>query len=67
MKFEFIKLLPPENEVWGKVMFLHLSIILLTGGGGGLPDRAPPRTVTPHQTETPTRQRPPCAETPILL
>ena len=24
-------LLPPVNEVWGKVMFLHLSVILLTG------------------------------------
>ena len=26
--------LPPENEVWGKVMFLHLCVILFTGGGG---------------------------------
>ena len=26
--------LPPANEVWGKVMFLHLSVILFTGGGG---------------------------------
>ena len=26
-------LLPPANEVWGKVIFLHLSIILFTGGG----------------------------------
>ena len=26
-------LLPPANEVWGKVMFLHLSIILFTGEG----------------------------------
>ena len=26
--------LPPANEVWGKVMFLHLCIILFTGGGG---------------------------------
>ena len=31
--------LPPTNEVWGKVMFLHLCVILFTGGGlhpGGL-------------------------------
>ena len=32
-------LLPPANEVWGKVIFLHLSVILFTGGvscpGGG--------------------------------
>ena len=26
------KLLPPANEVWGKVMFLHLCVILFTGG-----------------------------------
>ena len=25
--------LPPANEVWGKVIFLHLSVILFTGGG----------------------------------
>ena len=25
-------LLPPANEVWGKVMFLHLSVILFLGG-----------------------------------
>ena len=24
--------LPPANEVWGKVMFLHLCVILFTGG-----------------------------------
>ena len=28
-------LLPPANEVWGKVKCLHLSVILSTGGGGG--------------------------------
>ena len=25
--------LPPANEVWGKVMFLHLSVIVFTEGG----------------------------------
>ena len=25
-------LLLPANEVWGKVIFLHLSVILFTGG-----------------------------------
>ena len=25
-------LLPPANEVWGKVIFLHLSVILFTVG-----------------------------------
>ena len=31
--------LPPANEVWGKVIFLHLFVILFTGvgGGGGIP------------------------------
>ena len=27
--------LPPANEVWGKIMFLHLCVILFTVGGGG--------------------------------
>ena len=26
-----------RNEVWGKIMFLHLSVILFTRGGGCLP------------------------------
>ena len=26
-------LLPPANEVWSKVMFIHRSVILFTGGG----------------------------------
>ena len=25
--------LPPANEVWGKVMFLHICVILFTEGG----------------------------------
>ena len=29
----FRTLLPPANEVWGKVIFLHLCVILFTGGG----------------------------------
>ena len=28
----FFYLLPPANEVWGKVIFLHLFVILFTGG-----------------------------------
>ena len=27
--------IPPANEVWGKVIFLHLSVILFTGGVSG--------------------------------
>ena len=30
---QFMHFLPPANEVWGKVMFLHLCVILFTGGG----------------------------------
>ena len=33
--------LPPAKEVWGKVMFLHLCVILSTGGKGGLPNLPP--------------------------
>ena len=43
MKFES---LPLANEVWDKVMFLHLCVILFTGEGLSL-------------IETPFRQRPP--------
>ena len=28
-----VTLLPPANEVWGKVTFLHLTVILFTRGG----------------------------------
>ena len=31
---------------WGKVMFLHESVILFTGGGG-VPGQVPPGTGTP--------------------
>ena len=37
-------LLPPTNEVWGKVIFLHLSDILFTGG---VPGQVPSWTGTP--------------------
>ena len=46
----FVLLLPPANEVWGKLMFLHLSVILFTvkcgtppspPPGNHPPDRAP--------------------------
>ena len=35
--FSFTTLLRSANEVWGKVMFLHLCVILFTGVGGWLP------------------------------
>ena len=40
-----IGLVPPTNEVWGKVIFLHLSVILFTGGYLG--------RYTPRQVHTP--------------
>ena len=33
MHKELFMSLPPTNEVWGKVMFLHLCVILFTWGG----------------------------------
>ena len=59
---DFIQyLLPPANEVWDKVIFLHLFVILFTGGGGVClsacwdttprtlhhPPTMPPRTMNP--------------------
>ena len=37
--------LPPANEIWGKVMFLHLSVILFTWGGVSVP-----ACITDHMT-----------------
>ena len=59
------KFLPPANEVWGKVIFLHLSVILFTVGEGGLPQcmlgfAPPPGADTP-----PWEQTPPGADTPL--
>ena len=47
--------LPSANKVWGKVIFLHLSVILFTGGSTwtGIP-----RAGTPHWEGTPPRQVP---------
>ena len=60
-------LLPPANEVWGKVISLHLSVILFTGGGvpGKVPTRAgtPPWQVTPPGRYIPPG-RYPCGKYP---
>ena len=42
--------LPPANEVWGKVIFLHLSVILFTGEKYLC---RYPRAGTPHWESTP--------------
>ena len=60
-------LLPPANEVWGKVIFLHQFVILFTGGG--VPGRyTPPGQVHPLRAGTPLAWAgtPPRAGTPPL-
>ena len=56
IKFVFLTygmLLPPANEVWGKVIFLHLSVILFTGS------RYPPGQVHSQGRYTPWAGTPP--------
>ena len=54
--------LPPANEVWGKVIFLHLFVILFTGGsasvhaGRPLQRRHPPGGDPSPREETPLAQ-----------
>ena len=55
---ELYRLLPPANEVWGKVIFLHLFVILFTGGGG-----IPACLACPHQGD-PLPRRHPCQGNP---
>ena len=48
------------HEIWGKVMFLHLSVILFTGWEGGLPDRTPwTETLHPLDRDSPLGRDPP--------
>ena len=64
--------LPPANEVWGKVIFLHLFVILFTGGGVCLsacwdtpPGPPPPGPATsPPGTSPPPGSRHPPPGTP---
>ena len=49
-------LLPPANEVWGKVIFLHLFVILFTGGE--VPDQVHPRDQVHPPEQTPPGSRP---------
>ena len=65
-KYDYFYLITGRNEVVAKVMFLHMSVILLTGGGS---PETPPRTRenppgpgrTPPTKENPpgTRENPP--------
>ena len=52
-----------RNEV-AKVIFLHLSVILFTGGGGGLPQCMLGYHTPPEQTPPPEQALPPRAGTP---
>ena len=56
----YVELLPPANEVWGKVIFSEVCVILSTGGEY-LTRYTPPRT---RYTPTPgTRYNPPLEQT----
>ena len=65
--------LPPANEVWGKDMFLHVSVILFTGRGvsgtpraGTRPGQVHPPAGTPPGRCNPLRQvHPPGRYTPL--
>ena len=52
----WLYLVPPANEVWGNVIFLHLSVILFKGRGTwtGTPWQVhPPGRYTPQQVPPP--------------
>ena len=52
-----VQYLPPANEVWGKVIFLHLFVILFTGG---VPGQVPSGQVhPPDQVHSPWAGTPP--------
>ena len=51
----WLYLVPPANEVWGKVIFLHLSVILFKGG---VPGQVPPGKYTPLAGTPPGRYTP---------
>ena len=56
--------LPPANEVWGKVIFLHLSVILSTGGRGSTWAGTPHWHVHPLGRYTPWAGIPPAGTPP---
>ena len=67
----YYRYLPPANEVWDKVMFLQVSMILSTGGSASVhAGRTPCQGDPPHQGdppagETPLPGRPPAKEAPL--
>ena len=62
---DMFKLITGRNEVLAKVIFLHLSVILFTGGAGVLPARGgSPCQTPPRAWRTPPEQNSPRADTP---
>ena len=62
-------LLPPSNEVWGKVMLLHLSVTLFTGVcpiacWDTPPRHTSPRQIPPGQTPSLWADNPPLGRQP---
>ena len=49
-RYRLTLLLPPANEVCGKVMFLHMSVILSIGGMCGMLVPLPHMPPLPHMT-----------------
>ena len=63
----FLSLLPSADEVWGKVIFLHLFVSLFTGGGLpqcmlGYPPGPGPPTRPPPGPGPPRTRHPPGTE-----
>ena len=60
-KDEYLQFLLLANEVWSKVLFLHLCVILFTGGGGSVPPMQTPCPwmQTPRMETLPPGCRPP--------
>ena len=62
-----MSLLPPADEVWGKVIFSQASVILLMGGWGSAretPHQGDPLPGRPPSRETQLPKRSPARETP---
>ena len=52
-----MSVLPPANEVWGKVLFSELCVKNSVHGGGGVPGQVPPGTRYTPGTRHPPRTR----------
>ena len=71
LMFCLLSIFTGRNEVVAKVIFLHLFVILFTGGGSasvhaGIPPRADPPGPDPPRSDTPPDQTPPRSDTPRI-